>query len=175
MTDQFYRMSADFEAREFWDLGIEGDHEIAAWEFLRPGVFRSKSVALRIEEPGLPADFNETAFGVPLVSQKFMKTIEPYVRNDVKFIPVKFDRDDKWYVLHVRSHLPCLDFENSRLEFRDDGEIAGVRNLCIDSRDLQGRNIVRPQEWPVAIVCRECVMLAAQKNGLTGFVATRVS
>ncbi|MBJ6361121.1 imm11 family protein [Paenibacillus sp. GCM10012307] len=76
-------------------------------------------------------DFPNYRIGKPVVSASVKKIIEPYIKDEVEFLPLLHDHLEL-YMVNVTKVLDCVDWKRSDIRTYDDGEFAGFNKLVFD-------------------------------------------
>ncbi|MGQ8873814.1 imm11 family protein [Paenibacillus sp. TSA_86.1] len=76
-------------------------------------------------------DFPRLFPGVPIIKKYIKEVFEPYITNDVEFLPL-FHDDFELYVLNITNVLDCVDWTRSDVRTYSDGEWADFNKLVFD-------------------------------------------
>ncbi|MCM3746257.1 hypothetical protein M3223_02710 [Paenibacillus pasadenensis] len=69
--------------------------------------------------------------GVPIFSEKVKLVLEPYLNNEVEFLPLGH-KHLKLYAINVTNVLDCVDWDRSDIQKFNDGSFAGFNKLVFD-------------------------------------------
>lgn len=131
-------------------------------------------VPVKVKSTGDIVDYNQTAFGVLVVSEKMADIVESLAPSEVQCIPVLFDAPGTWKVLNILNCVDCIDHNRSVIDYSpwDHAEKPrkpnGVRKLVIDPERAGDANMFRPRDWKVAEVVSERMREAFDSVGITG-------
>ncbi|WP_059042048.1 imm11 family protein [Paenibacillus rubinfantis] len=67
----------------------------------------------------------------PVVSARVKKVIEPFVKDEVEFLPLLHE-EINLYMINVTNVLDCVDWERSDVQTYKDGSLAGFNKLVFD-------------------------------------------
>lgn len=126
---------------------------------------------------------------LPVFSPKVVQLFDRIGIQDIDYYPVTVinhetgDADTSYKAAHITCNIPCLDFENSELEYYSDGEgLIEVYEFSIledkiPQIDELGRKplIFRLAEFKFHILADELVKNEFEKEGITGIKFTKPS
>jgi len=131
-------------------------------------------VPVKVKSTGDIVDYNQTAFGVLVVSEKMADIVESLAPSEVQCIPVLFDAPGTWKVLNILNCVDCIDHNRSVIDYspwdhaEKPGKPRGGRKLVIDPERAGDANMFRPRDWKVAEVVSERMREAFDSVGITG-------
>lgn len=100
---------------------FDGESKLAKWLPAKVDTVSKKSYR----------DFPNFLIGKPVVSARVKEVIEPFVKNEVEFLPLIHDELDL-YMINVTNVLDCVDWKRSDVRLTAKGEYAGFNKLVFD-------------------------------------------
>lgn len=76
-------------------------------------------------------DFPVYLSSKPVISARVKEVIEPFVKDEVEFLPLLHDELDL-YMINVTKVLDCVDWKRSDIRTYEDGSLAGFNKLVFD-------------------------------------------
>lgn len=86
-------------------------------------------------------DFPDFVGGKPVVSARVKDIIQPYVKDEVEFLPLLHDELDL-YMINVLKVLDCVDWKRSDIQTFDDGSFAGFNKLVFDFNKIPSNTLM---------------------------------
>ncbi len=133
------------------------------------------------EWPGRRVSFTFAVFSIPILSEELALAVARLCPNDVQLFPVTIQNvGEPHYVLNVFRSMPCVDETRTIIQrwTKEDAEGVGepgkagsyrmVIGLHIDPSKVGDAKILRPSEWPIALVCSEEVRDLLERHEVTG-------
>jgi hypothetical protein len=133
-------------------------------------------VPFRVCEGGVPVDYNDTAFGALVVSERLATALTALAGKELQRISVHLSAPGTWEVLNLLTCIDCIDHARSVIEyypvaFEDPsraGKPRGVLDLRVRRDAVEGKHLFRPKDWQVAVIGSELVKQLILDNGFTG-------
>ncbi|WP_422928558.1 imm11 family protein [Singulisphaera sp. PoT] len=132
------------------------------------------AVPFEVQVPGDPVDYNCTAFGCTVISDRMARVVEGIAPLGVQFIPATLEAPGKWEVLNILDCLDCIDRERSLIQyFPEDhpekaGRPRGVAKLIIDPDAIGDHHMFRLRDWMVVEIVSEAMKGELERNGIGG-------
>ena len=174
----YYELSMS-ESDDEWVLtGMENYPDgtvVDIWSFNKCiAVDDNRHVPFHVELEGRRVDFNPTAFGACVVSQRLAKLIERMSPDGIQLVPAIVSNDpDSWAVLNILSCVNCIDFPRSSIQYFPSahtraGQIRGITSLCIQAQKVGENHIFHPTGWPFKTIVSKDMMQAMSTMQATG-------
>jgi hypothetical protein len=80
-------------------------------------------------------DFPHFIIGQPMVSDKVKQILEPYIKDEVEFLPIAHDEMDM-YMVNVMNILDCVDWERSEVKWFEEEYFMGFNKLRFDFKKI---------------------------------------
>jgi len=131
---------------------------------------------------GTPDDAVQNSMMLPIYSNRLINEIFDAGINGIQFLPIKIQQSDGenipgFSVANVLNVIDAFDFERSVFDrFEDDfpnphvrGQIAGVLRFVLIEGKLDGHDIIRLKEYPLAFFVSEKFKRMFVANRFTGY------
>lgn len=112
--------------------------------------------------------------GPPLVNPVVQRTLLALAGDNVEFVPVRIEtvdgQLDEYSLLNVAVSVACVDRENAKPRYRNEGSIRGFEpNGCVLFRDCLGdHHIARNADFLPHILVSETLVETFRKEGIRG-------
>ena len=117
-----------------------------------------------------------------VVSESFRQTVKSVAGDQVQFFPVVVEYCDEaiegepYWFLNTLNNVACVDKEKSDLEISEiSGIPIGVHKLVLDESALEGRDLVRVDEFPTILLVSKRLRSALESAGVPKRHFTNVS
>lgn len=185
---RYYDLRDDRRHPGRWHLGGPSDargQELNPWQFFKGRHLEfESSPRLPLDVAGHPLDFSWAAFGIPVVSVRFVQLFERLHIPDVQFLPVQVENHPgPWFILNTLRTVRCIDdarcaevryFTSEDNQPEKLGQYRVVSGLRIDPEKAGNTPIFRPWGWSIALLVSEPLKLALEHEHLTGLRFTGV-
>ncbi|WP_317368831.1 DUF1629 domain-containing protein [uncultured Tyzzerella sp.] len=121
-------------------------------------------------------DFLNNSYGWVLVSDKFIKLTEKYIKGEVEYLDVYVENKDNkniredYKIINIIKVLDALDLQNSIYHSIDkEGYIFGLKKYALNNDIVKGSNIFRLHNQIDIIFVSENIKNVIEENNLTGF------
>ncbi|QVL31350.1 hypothetical protein KIH39_21260 [Telmatocola sphagniphila] len=145
------------------------------WAFIRCEKYTGKTpIPFKSEDSRIIDDFNYTAFGAIIVSERMAVCLRDISPNDFELIPCLINNNYTSLIVNVLANPDCIDTAASIIQYYppDDPEKPnkprGVIKLVIDSAQASPHHILRPKYWQVEIVISQIFKDAFEQGKFTG-------
>ncbi|MGH1461915.1 MAG: imm11 family protein [Neptuniibacter sp.] len=93
--------------------------------------------------------------GAIVISKSAKTEIEPFIKDEVEFLPITMGETIELYVINVINVIDCLNFERSEVRFHADGKtVRTVRHYDFNLKRLSGVNLFKiPETKSAEILC----------------------
>jgi len=184
----FWQLAFDIDATHVRDVkGYDFDPGEFDYLSLRRGI-RLKGdlppvVRLRLEQNSKPlADFPGNALGWPIMSERLVTHLSPFIQDCVQLIPAPLfeQHSDKrvpgYFIVNVIKVLNCVDMAHSTPRF-DGDRLTGFNEVCFDPAKTRGAHIfkylVPPDKVDFSVICSYELVKSLDQKGFTGLAFLR--
>lgn len=170
MKDGIYRLYVNyrdnaplvsFAKQDFLHHHFNGKPELSVW----------KKPRIRISGSSKPLkDVLMGSFQAPIVSENFVRVMQPICHSTVEFLPLMVLRNVPYYVLNVIEVIDCLDMERSDIVYSPSfpDKIMRVDRFVFRSQARRGVPMFKIPQDMDEIFVRQLFIEAARENHLSG-------
>lgn len=147
---------------------------------LSPSAF--KDVKLYVAHNGLTGDCVPNVLGLPIVSTRFRKLLDPFVADEVQFFEAPlYDIETRkpelgYWVMNPLVRGDCIDLQRSEYSYFPESDIiCSFENYCLDSKRLPSAAIFRDKNTASEFFVSEAIVRIARRTHITGMTFMEVT